>query len=257
MFKGLFALLLSLLAAIDLAFWVLDPNFYPVDVIDPAVRLITFLAVLALIMAERVRSFRISPVQFIFFLIYFMAGIFNVVSVTYAFVAGRFPLLPFVTTILTLAMVAASVVVHFFAEPPPKYGDATTVATADMDDKACPITVASFPSILAFSWFSGMAWTGFKRSLTKDDLWQLPPELASASVVPRFMRYWESKVRKVLAHNTAVEALEAKETPPNNVSFNKTDDNVQVKLTEDVEVKTVKHSAKKMVSGHLYLSYLI
>ena len=47
---------------------------------------------------------------------------------------------------------------------------------------------ASYPSYIAFSWFTGFAWTGFKRALTFEDLHDLPPSIKSCNVVPPFLR---------------------------------------------------------------------
>ena len=53
-----------------------------------------------------------------------------------------------------------------------------------------PILSASFPSTLVFGWFTGFAWTGFKRSLGFADLHDLPPFVQSGNVVPRFLEKW-------------------------------------------------------------------
>jgi hypothetical protein len=41
-----------------------------------------------------------------------------------------------------------------------------TLTSSSSDDRPCPELDASFPSHLTFAWFTGFAWTGFKRSLT-------------------------------------------------------------------------------------------
>jgi hypothetical protein len=59
---------------------------------------------------------------------------------------------------------------HFFVEPRSAYEgpvDGSVVSPrSSSDDRPCPEEDASFPSHLAFSWFTGFAWTGFRRSLT-------------------------------------------------------------------------------------------
>ena len=38
-----------------------------------------------------------------------------------------------------------------------------------------PEDYSSFASQMTFSWFTSLAWTGYKRGLAFDDLWRLPP----------------------------------------------------------------------------------
>ena len=97
MAKTLFAFLLIVVAVVDLAFWCLDDDVFPVDILDPVLRLLTFSTVLALIQAERVRGVRTSPVQFLFFLLYLLLGIVNVYSTSRGFVKASVDLLPLVT----------------------------------------------------------------------------------------------------------------------------------------------------------------
>nr|CAD7445719.1 unnamed protein product [Timema bartmani] len=54
---------------------------------------------------------------------------------------------------------------------------------------------APFPSRLFFSWFDGLVWTGYRRSLEKTDLWGLNPEDLTQEVVPKFCKYWDRTVR--------------------------------------------------------------
>ena len=155
-------------------------------------------------------------------------------------------LLPLVTLISTWVLSLASFVCHFFAEPLPVFQAAAAGAGTSQPDSpsvdtpnVCPATTASFPSILTFSWFTGLAWTGFKRPLTSQDLWALPDHLTSASVVPAFLRHWEPKFKRVALHNASLEPAAGAAAAANNVSFNKTDENVQVVPTKasDAEPK--------------------
>ena len=53
------------LAAVDASFWAFRADVQPVDILDPAFRLITFGSILGLIQAERRNGVRISPIQFV------------------------------------------------------------------------------------------------------------------------------------------------------------------------------------------------
>ena len=169
-----------------------------------------------------------------------------------------------VTFICTMIGAAVSFILHFWAEPAPKYV-APESALGDFGEgegKTCPKLSASFPSELAFSWFDKFAWTGFKRALTKDDLWDLPPELSSRNIVPKFKRYWDPAVQSILKYNaslpqeTNVVANEAngdvpQETKPlaneanGDVSFNATSNSLQINTSKSETVKSPETSKSK------------
>lgn len=60
----------------------------------------------------------------------------------------------------------------------------------------CPESASGFPSRLTFSWFDPLALTGFRRSLTENDLWALNPQDSSKEVVPKFDKFWERTLKK-------------------------------------------------------------
>ena len=75
-------------------------------------------------------------------------------------------------------------------------GPGGDVASSEPSNES-PIITASFPSKLVFSWFTGFAWTGFKRSLGFADLYDLPPYIQSGNVVPRFLEKWNQNQKEV------------------------------------------------------------
>ena len=150
---------------------------------------------------------------------------------------------------------AASFILQFWAEPIAKY--VTPVSDLDTfvneEGNPCPKLSASFPSELAFSWFTGFAWTGFKRALTKDDLWDLPPELTSRQIIPRFRRNWDPAVESVLKHNASLpndfKSSVIKETN-GDASFNASSNAVKVETsTGKKESKGSAKSKLKLVSA--------
>ena len=169
-----------------------------------------------------------------------------------------------VTFICTMIGAAVSFILHFWAEPAPKYV-APESALGDFGEgegKTCPKLSASFPSELAFSWFDKFAWTGFKRALTKDDLWDLPPELSSRNIVPKFKRYWDPAVQRILKYNTslpqetnvvanAANGDVPEETKPlaseanGDVSFNATSNSLQINTSKSETVKFPEPSKTK------------
>ena len=59
----------------------------------------------------------------------------------------------------------------------------------------CPETSSSFPSVITFSWFDSLAWTGYKRAIMEPDLWDLNPRDQSANVAPIFDRNWAPRLQ--------------------------------------------------------------
>ncbi len=59
--------------------------------------------------------------------------------------------------------------------------------------KICPKETASFPSKLSFWWFNSLAFLGFRRPLTVDDLWQIRRVDRATSLFARFNTFWRHK----------------------------------------------------------------
>lgn len=221
--RALMASLLAVIGVMDTLFWALREGMAPVDVADPLLRTVTFCAVTALVFAERRRGFRTSWIQFLFWLTFLLSGTVQ----AYSFVrdywqdeeagqaGGIEPTFTMVTFFVSLALILASFVSHFFVDAAPTYSEPNVAAAApscaqeadevDVESRSglptsgasssglqCPKESASFPAILTFSWFTSLAWTGFKRSLTMEDLWELPRTLKSATLIPKFQRHFEA-----------------------------------------------------------------
>lgn len=64
--------------------------------------------------------------------------------------------------------------------------------------RADPEKDSSFPSKLTFAWFTDLAWRGFRKDLTMDDIWDLHPSNSSVEVFKKFEKHLHrsSDVRK-------------------------------------------------------------
>merc|ERR1719483_1688946 len=200
MSKIFLAIFLLLLSIIDFCYWILDKNFMGLDILDAVVRIVTFSSIIAVTHFEVRHGHRISGVQFMFWTVLLPLHFAN----AYCEVADYFfikpetievnRLLTVVTSILTTVLVLASLVCHFFVDSRPEYErpgkDGDEAASSTEPSNESPILNASFPSKLVFSWFTGFAWMGFKRSLGFADLYDLPPFVPSGNVVPRFLSKW-------------------------------------------------------------------
>ena len=63
--KTVAAFFLAVLSFVDLIFWAFKVDSQPVDLTEPVIRLLTFVAVVVVVQAERKRGRRISPIQFV------------------------------------------------------------------------------------------------------------------------------------------------------------------------------------------------
>ena len=48
---------------------------------------------------------------------------------------------------------------------------------------------------MVFSWFDGLAWKGWKRTLKMDDLWTLPLDLRCSGVIPIWDKHWDKIIK--------------------------------------------------------------
>ncbi|XP_065826757.1 multidrug resistance-associated protein 1-like [Oscarella lobularis] len=71
----------------------------------------------------------------------------------------------------------------------------------DSDSKVCPEAKATFLSKISFWWMTSMIFTGYKRPLTDDDLFDLFPDDKAKVVVPRFLNAWNHEVNKTKLKN--------------------------------------------------------
>ena len=154
----------------------------PIFILEPILRLLIFSTVLLLLFFERSRGLRVSAAQFCLFCLYVLSSTFPFFSWIKNLASDDPALFPAVTFFVTLCMILVSFFAHFFVEKKPAYSGPTTPPETS---KPCPEMSASFPSQLAFSWFTGMAWTGFRRTLVASDLWDPLPIISSRIVVPK------------------------------------------------------------------------
>lgn len=96
----------------------------------------------------------------------------------------------FVSFVIFFVCTCAMLVLNFFIDKPPR------LTKYEVTDKDCPELSATFLSRLVFGWFDGLAWTGFRKPLENEDLWNMKPEDASKEVSPLFMQYWNQTLEK-------------------------------------------------------------
>ncbi|GIZ02574.1 multidrug resistance-associated protein 1, partial [Caerostris extrusa] len=65
---------------------------------------------------------------------------------------------------------------------------------------------SSFISFLTFWWFNPMAFLGYKKPLSAEDMWELGDENKSETLQAQFDKYWRPLVNKVNSHHSQVQA---------------------------------------------------
>ena len=115
-----------------------------------------------------------------------------------------------ISYILTFVVIIISWILAFFMDAKPVYTvtkgrksisavklipNALLAADTDGSRHPCPESDSSFPSVITFSWFNSLAWTGYRRALLETDLWQLSGRDQSANVVARFDTHWQPRLK--------------------------------------------------------------
>jgi len=62
--------------------------------------------------------------------------------------------------------------------------------------KPSPHETATFLSRITWWWQSGQIWSGWRRPLEHDDLYDLNAEDKSSVVVPVFRKHWNQELKK-------------------------------------------------------------
>ncbi len=78
--------------------------------------------------------------------------------------------------------------------------------------KPYPEVGASFPSRILYTWFTPLAWKGYRKPLEEKDLWNVNAEDSSNEIVAVFLKYWKCAVGKLPFFNTGLTKQEKKET---------------------------------------------
>eukprot|EP00092_Neocalanus_flemingeri_P004166 GFUD01004481.1.p1 GENE.GFUD01004481.1~~GFUD01004481.1.p1 ORF type:complete len:1636 (+),score=378.79 GFUD01004481.1:74-4981(+) len=197
---------LGIFAGADLIYFSSKNSASTPDLLDPVIRGLTWLLVVGLVQLGRVRGARNSAVLWIFWFLYILCSIPRLYSQVRRELDPDSPsdLTEVVSNTLTLTIVVVQWILAFFMDAKPAYA---VGAGPDDSSLPCPETTSSFPSIITFSWFDSLAWTGYKRTILDADLWDLNPRDQSATVAPIFDSNWGPKL--IAANLTSREKVDA------------------------------------------------
>ncbi|CAB3223726.1 unnamed protein product [Arctia plantaginis] len=165
---------------------VFDADYYA-----PIVKLITFVLSATILVYNKKCGMRASGVLFVFWLLLILAGLPQLrTEITKYKAAVNNDLYSLGSYIVYYILVMVMFVMNCFADLPP------TDTPYVYDKRKSPEDASGVPSRLTFSWFDPVAITGYRRTLTEDDLYSLSPKLLSKETVPRFDKYWKRALKK-------------------------------------------------------------
>lgn len=96
----------------------------------------------------------------------------------------------FVSFTLQYSMICLILLLEILPDQPPRYSDYPKAR------KPNPELKSSFFVRLLYLYFDSFTWTGFRKPLTDDDMFDLNPEDTSRELVPPFDKYWYESVEK-------------------------------------------------------------
>ncbi|OAF68604.1 hypothetical protein A3Q56_03641 [Intoshia linei] len=86
----------------------------------------------------------------------------------------------------------------------------------------CPEIWASFFSKITYHWLNGPLWLGVKRTITENDLWELPPNHQSYQLYQNFKKPWYKHLKLIFLNAKESESAELAVDiePPTNIDQN-------------------------------------
>ncbi|KAJ8721588.1 hypothetical protein PYW07_002363 [Mythimna separata] len=170
-----------------------ETEVFSADYYSPIVKILTFALSATLLYYNRKYGMRASGVLFFFWILLILAGLPQLQSQIIAhrnLSDDENVQYNFVSYMVYYPLIILMFLLNCFADLPPKD------SPYKYDKNQCPENASGFPSRLTFSWFDPLALTGFRRSLTEEDLWALNPQDSSTEVVPKFDKFWERSLKK-------------------------------------------------------------
>eukprot|EP00095_Tigriopus_kingsejongensis_P010546 maker-scaffold349_size200065-snap-gene-1.33 protein:Tk10546 transcript:maker-scaffold349_size200065-snap-gene-1.33-mRNA-1 annotation:"multidrug resistance-associated protein 1 isoform x1" len=184
--------LLVLLTLVDLVL-VLTEGARNVHIVASVVKILIYTFALGLAVVYKKRGLVTSGALFVYWLLAVVCGAITFASVlSTPYLKGDTLILPFLTYAIQYPLVVVLFFLNFWADAPTKYKKLHEEDLANLT----PESQASFVSQSVFVWFDSFAWTGWRRTLTYEDLWDLKLSERCAGIIPRWDKYWEDSVIK-------------------------------------------------------------
>ncbi|XP_075210358.1 multidrug resistance-associated protein 1-like [Lycorma delicatula] len=195
---------LLLISLFDAAFAVFqltnDYKIYPVDFINPILKIFTLEHVMILIVYCRLYGLCRSGLLFWFWLCKIISGIILLRSEVLLITQSQnfVPSYSIISLSVYYFLVIVNFILTFFKEPMPK------TINYSVSEKLCPVNFVSFPSLITFSWVDSIIFKGNKKSLEYNNLWDINYEMSSKYIIPTFDSYYNSKINGSRNRSTRV-----------------------------------------------------
>ncbi|XP_075974899.1 multidrug resistance-associated protein 1-like isoform X2 [Anticarsia gemmatalis] len=182
-----------------------NDKVFDADYYDPVAKLLTFVLSATLLCYNKKYGLRTSGVLFMFWLLLILAGLpqLRTEMMNYNTVDDVNVRYNFASYIVYYSLIILMFILNCFADLPPR--DTPYV----YDQRQSPENSSGVPSRLTFSWFDPIAITGYRRTLTEDDIWCLNPQHVSKEAVARFEKFWNRALRKRDSKTNAAEGSES------------------------------------------------
>lgn len=189
-------------------------DLYPVYYMTPLILIVTYVICLAFVHFERIRGLRSSTLLFTFW--------FLLVSTT--IITARSKILRYLHDPVKPSMIDLAVFYSFFtliiintvwfsfSEKATEIGVASYEEDEEEENgekkqraKKYPEEAVSLPSRLTFWWLSGIIYTGYKRDIVREDLWELDKSELSGYLTKKFESNWTKKAQSYIKRKRAEE----------------------------------------------------
>lgn len=173
-----------------------------------AIKVASFALTALLIQLEKRRGFITSGILFLYWFLMTVAGIVPFYS---KIIQKEYEddLYTFIMFYVYWGALFLQFILHCFAEKITRRG------YQQLGQKPCPEISSSFLSRLVFWWMNPLVFSGYKKDLTEDDIWDMNPRDTHDTVNPKFAKAWREELEKWKARESM------------NVVFNQPRSNIQ------------------------------
>lgn len=206
LFKAFLATVLCLLSVAELIETLTRPetDLALVDFVTPIVKSVTYVLVFSLIVLHRNKGVHTSGLLFLFWFLISLATVINLRSLlrssfqdhaTNTVADWNISELKFTIRIVSAPIVIIQLVLACIADK--KAQDPFMLTGEDYRNRS-PENDASILSVVTFWWLNSLMWTGYKRSLTQDDLYTVKPSDKTQVVSQKFDKLLLPAIQKAL-----------------------------------------------------------
>ncbi|KAJ1525343.1 hypothetical protein ONE63_010161 [Megalurothrips usitatus] len=165
---------------------------YPVDYVTPLIRILSYAWAAFLLDWNRRRGLRTSGLLTLF---WFVSALFSVAEFRTEILAGpevreQEGPVPFYVALILFPVLALLFLMNCVVDHEPIHSPFSKI------EDRCPEFDSSFVSKLFFAWYDKMAWSGSRRPLEEENLWELNPMDTSRQVVPLFFKHFNRQEKE-------------------------------------------------------------